>query len=120
MNIAKILFFSFLLLVLNKPATAQCEESFQYKVYHAEGTSVGRVEIELSERQSLLNFTVKVYRLNNKEIKEIRSFQKQGTSGTITIDGLDPSYYFIKLEWSGSCEKYIGGMDGILIRNSNG
>lgn len=120
MNTAKILFFSFLLLMLNKSVSAQCEESFQYKASPSEGTSLGKIEILLTEQQSLLNLTIKVYQVNNREIKEIKNFRRQGTGKTIIIDGLYPSYYFVKVEWNGACEKYIGDLNGILIENTNG
>ena len=94
-------------------ATAQCQSDISFLSVPAEkASSSGKIEVSLKNPQPG-TYTFKVYEMagtiNLVQTKETASPDK------ITFENLNPSLYFVKVEWGESCYRTLGGIDGITI-----
>jgi hypothetical protein len=94
-------------------ANAQCKGEFTFQSFSSEKNSAsGKIEVSLNNPEPG-SYTFTVYRIAGAitriQTKEASSPEK------ITFEQLEPSTYVIKIEWGGSCNKNIGGLEGIII-----
>jgi hypothetical protein len=99
-------------------AFAQCDEAKNsYQVFPSENkSSKGKILITL-ERPDAVLYTFKVYKMDGV-ITLVQTKQAHAPQ-EISIEGLDPSTYFVKIEWREKCSTVIGGLDGIIVTDKD-
>lgn len=107
-------FFSGICIFFGHPsASAQCKGEFSVQPVPAEQQSAsGQITISIKDPEPG-TYTFTVFRMEGTatqvQKKEVVSPDK------VTIEGLRPSTYFVKVEWGNTCYRTLGGMDGISI-----
>lgn len=97
----------------HSPASAQCKGEFSVRPLPSEKQSAsGQIAISIKDPEPG-TYTFTVFRMEGTatqvQKKEVVSPDK------VTIEGLTPATYFVKVEWGNTCFRTLGGMDGISI-----
>jgi hypothetical protein len=94
-------------------ASAQCSGDFTYQsISSSKEPSSGKIEISVKSPESG-TYTFKVYKMD-AQLTLVQS-REASSPEKITLEGLPPSPYLVKIEWGNGCSRLLGGLDGILI-----
>ncbi|NJN41840.1 MAG: hypothetical protein HC811_06030 [Flammeovirgaceae bacterium] len=105
-----------LLAVVSANAFSQCKSTFKYSVEQPDSELVqGKVHLEVTGSE--YPYTIKTYSLDHKEIPVVNT-KKALEESDFIIEGLEPAYYLIVVEWGKGCKATLGGLEGILISKS--
>lgn len=102
-------------LVLRVPSFSQgqCTDKFSHSVISSDQKkNNGKIEISIEGPHQ--DFTLKVYCITG-EIKLVKTKLMLSSDRLISIEGLEPSDYLIKIEGVSGCIKTIGGIEGIQL-----
>ncbi|HEX8039488.1 MAG TPA: hypothetical protein VF490_10055 [Chryseosolibacter sp.] len=108
-----VFFSGIFIFFVHSPASAQCKGEFSVQPVPSEKQSAsGQISISIKDPEPG-TYTFTVFRMEGTatqvQKKEVVSPDK------VTIEGLTPSTYFVKVEWGNTCYRTLGGMDGISI-----
>jgi len=117
MKSCKLLAVSFFLVVICCDLKAQCTNNFKVDEIQYDEAQLGLIKVLIEEDKSNLSYRVKVYQINS-EVTLVSEGNQIPVNNRLSIKGLKPSTYWIRLEWGDACFKTIGGLDGIVVRSN--
>ncbi len=108
-----LIFPGIFILFGHSSANAQCKGDFTVQSIPSEKQAAsGQIEISIKNPESG-TYTFTVFKMEG--IATLVKKEEAVSPDKITIEGLIPSTYFVKVEWGSNCYRTLGGIDGISV-----